>query len=433
MVAAQKRGEAQGVWSCCSANPFVLEAAFRAADENETTILVEATSNQVNQEGGYTGATPADFAASLRRQAGAAGLPSQRVLLGGDHLGPHPWRGEPAADALPKAREMIRQYVRAGATKVHLDASMRLADDPPGALDPATAAERTADLCAAAEAERTEGSEGPVYVIGTEVPIPGGEQDEAPGLQVTRAEDAARTLELTRAAFRSRELEPAWDRVVGLVVQPGVEFGDEGVHEYDPDAARPLSAFIEAVPGIVFEAHSTDYQKEEGLRALVRDHFAILKVGPWLTFAYREAVFALAAMEEEYLGHRSGVTLSDIRRVVDEAMRRDPVHWRSHYRGDEARLRFARQFSFSDRIRYYWPRAEVQAALERLLSNLEAHPVPLPLLSQKLPEAYRAVREGRIAHHPRDIVRFRVREVIELYARACAADPAAPPEPRMTP
>ncbi len=432
MVAAQKRGEARGVWSCCSANPFVLEAAFQTASELETTVLVEATSNQVNQEGGYTGATPADFAASLRRQAEAAGLPPERVLFGGDHLGPHPWQGEPAADAMPKAEEMIRQYVRAGATKIHLDASMRLADDPPGALDPSISAERTADLCAAAEAVRPAGSEGPVYVIGTEVPIPGGEQDETPELQVTRPDDAARTLELTQGAFRSRGLEPAWDRVVGLVVQPGVEFGDEQVHEYDPAAARPLSAFIEGVPGIVFEAHSTDYQKEEGLRALVRDHFAILKVGPWLTFAGREAVFALVAMEEEWLRHRSGVTLSDLRQVVDEVMQRDPVHWRSYYRGDEERLRFARQFSFSDRIRYYWPRAEVQAALERLLSNLEAHPVPLPLLSQHLPGAYGAIREGRIAPHPRDIIRFRVREVIELYTRACATTPATTPGPRMT-
>jgi D-tagatose-1,6-bisphosphate aldolase subunit GatZ/KbaZ len=106
-------------------------------------------------------------------------------------------------------------------------------------------------------------------------------------------------------------------------------------------------------------------------------------------------------------------------------MQRDPVHWRSYYRGDEERLRFARHFSFSDRIRYYWPRPEVQAALERLLSNLEAHPVPLPLLSQHLPGSYRAVREGRIAPHPRDVIRFRVREVIELYTRACAMTPAA--------
>ncbi len=427
MVAAQKRGEARGVFSVCSANPHVLDAALRTAADRGTTLLVEATSNQVNQDGGYTGATPADFVASLRRQALTAGLSPDRVLFGGDHLGPHPWSSEPAATAMEKAREMVRHYVRAGAAKIHLDASMNLADDPAGALEPSTAAGRTAELCAAAEAVRPDGADGPVYVIGTEVPPPGGERDDASGPEVTRPEDATRTLELTREAFRSRGLEDAWERVVGLVVQPGVEFGDERVHDYDPPAARPLVGLIESVPGIVYEAHSTDYQRDGGLRDLVRDHFAILKVGPWLTFAFREAVFALEAIEREWLGGRAGVTLSDLRQVVDDVMQRDPAHWKAYYRGDEARVRFARQFSFSDRIRYYWPRPEVDAALGRLLANLEAHTVPLPLLSQHLPGPYRAVREGRIRAQPRDLVRFRIREVVELYSRACVGTPAPGP------
>jgi D-tagatose-1,6-bisphosphate aldolase subunit GatZ/KbaZ len=420
MVAAQKRGEPRGVWSCCSANPFVLDAALRTAEEQETTLLVESTSNQVNQEGGYTGATPADFAASLKARAQAVGLASEKVLFGGDHLGPHPWRREPAASAMEKAREMVRHYVRAGAAKIHLDASMTLADDPEGALDETTAAERTAELCGAAEEARPIGSTGPVYVIGTEVPPPGGERDDAAGPEVTRPEDAGRTLERTRAAFAARGLDAAWERVVGLVVQPGVEFGDERVHEYDASAARPLSSLIESVPGIVYEAHSTDYQKDDGLRALVRDHFAILKVGPWLTFAFREAVFALAAMEREWLGGRSNVTLSDLPEVVDGVMQTDPVHWRDFYRGDEARVRLARRFSFSDRIRYYWPRPEVEEALGRLLENLERHAVPLPLLSQHLPGPYRAVRERGITPLPRDLIRLRIREVIDVYLRACS-------------
>ena len=161
----------------------------------------------------------------------------------------------------------------------------------------------------------------------------------------------------------------------------------------------------------------------------MRDHFAFLKVGPWLTFAWREAVFALAAIEEEWLGGRDGVTVSRLRETVDEVMVADPGHWRSHYRGGADELRLARRFSLSDRIRYYWPRPEVQAALGRLVANLEAHPVPLPLLSQHLPGPHRALREGRIDGHPRDLVRFHVREVLELYAGACGPGPAATPAP----
>ena len=425
MVTAQKSGETRGVFSVCSANPFVLDAALGAALELGTTLLVEATSNQVNQHGGYTGATPADFAAALVGRARDAGLPEGHVLFGGDHLGPHPWAREPAETAMGQAREMVRQYVAAGASKVHLDASMTLADDAPGALEPPVAAERTADLCAAAEAERSKGGVAPVYVMGTEVPPPGGERDGAAGPVVTRPEDARATLDLTREAFSRRGLDGAWDRVVGLVVQPGVEFGDEGVHEYDRAAARPLVEHIESVPGIVYEAHSTDYQKESALRELVVDHFAILKVGPWLTFALREALFALEAMEREWLGARKGVTLSRLREVVDHAMESDPVYWKAFYSGDEARVRFARAFSFSDRIRYYWPRPEVDAAVGLLLANLDAFPPPLPLVSQHLPGEYDAVREGRIQGQSRDLVRFHIRQVVEIYCRACAS-PAVP-------
>ncbi len=428
IVAAQKRGEPRGVWSCCSIHPDVVDAALRTARELDTSVLVEATSNQVNQEGGYTGATPAEFAGSLSTAAEAAGLSPERVLFGGDHLGPHPWQREPGERAMAKAREMVGAFARAGAVKIHLDASMRLADDPPGPLDEQVAAARTAELGAAAEAGRPDGVEPPVYVIGTEVPIPGGEQAHDARPEVTRPEDAARTISLTRAAFRARGLEAAWERVVGLVVQPGVEFGQWRVHEYDPDAARTLSAFIQDVPGIVYEAHSTDYQRSDALQALVRDHFAILKVGPALTFAWREAVFALAAIEQEWLGGRADVTLSRLPETVDEVMRRDPAHWQGYYRGDEAELRFARRFSLSDRIRYYWPRPEVQEALTRLRANLETHPAPLPLLSQHLPGPHRAVRDGRIARNPRELVRFHVREVIEGYARACGVPEAGPAE-----
>ena len=50
-------------------------------------------------------------------------------MLGGDHLGPYVWRAEPADEAMAKARDLVRDYVAAGYTKIHLDASMRLGGD----------------------------------------------------------------------------------------------------------------------------------------------------------------------------------------------------------------------------------------------------------------------------------------------------------------
>ena len=86
-----------------------------------------------------------------------------------------------------------------------------------------------------------------------------------------------------------------------MVVQPGVEFGDEFVHDYRAESAQDLVKLIEGYPNLVYEAHSTDYQTRQNLAHLVRDHFAFLKVGPALTFAFREAVFALVHMENELI------------------------------------------------------------------------------------------------------------------------------------
>jgi D-tagatose-1,6-bisphosphate aldolase subunit GatZ/KbaZ len=422
IVRVQKEGEAKGIASICSANRFVLEAAMVQARADNDFVLIEATSNQVNGEGGYTGLKPADFVDFVRGIAKGVGLPFQRVVLGGDHLGPFPFAHEPASVALGKAREMVRLYVLAGFTKIHLDTSMRCADDPVGALAEQTATDRAADLLEVAESAHATlpaGSPKPLYVIGTEVPVPGGEPEAADHLVATRREDAERTLRLTRSAFAVRGLSAAWERVIGLVVQPGVEFGDVVVFDYDRTKTAALRELIRAQEHLVYEAHSTDYQTERALRQLVEDHFAILKVGPALTFAFREAVFALAAIEQELLGPRRGASLSEIRAVLEQVMLAHPEGWQRYYKGDDDQKRLARAFSLSDRIRYYWPRPEVQKALARLLANLGRETIPAPLLHQHLPGPAASLRAEGGGATPLRLVQLKIREVTSVYARAC--------------
>ncbi len=422
-VQSNKAGEPVGIYSVCSANRHVLEAGMLQAGADDTVVCIESTSNQVNQFGGYIGMTPADFARFVQEVAAGVGLPPGRVILGGDHLGPHVWQGEAADSALPKACALVDACVRAGYVKIHLDTSMRCADDPGDSASPLPdeiVTARAAELCAAAEAAHAAlpaGSPRPLYVVGTEVPKPGGEQIAGEPPSVTRTEDVERTLELARAAFRARGLEDAWERTIGVVVQPGVEFGDSTIFDYDREKARPLSTYIGKNWQLVYEAHSTDYQKPEGLKQMVEDHFAILKVGPWLTFAFREAVFALAEMEREWLG--SGKRpLSGVRETLEAVMVQDPAHWRSYYAGEEQVLAFARKYSYSDRSRYYWPRPDVRRALGVLLRNLTENPPPLTLLSQFMPAQYAAVRQRALRNHPEDLIRHRILEVMDIYARA---------------
>ena len=417
MIKAQKRGKAAGIPSICSANRFVLEACLRQAAQDGGSVLIEATCNQVNQFGGYTGMTPAGFAAYVAQIAEDMDYPTDRIILGGDHLGPNPWQHLPAAQAMTNALQMVADYAAAGFCKIHLDASMRCADDKPGPLDPRVSAERAANLCAAAEAASSDGRR-PVYVIGTEVPIPGGAQEAEAQLSITRPEDAAETLRLFLLAFAGHGLQDAWQRVIGLVVQPGVEFGDTNLFDYDHDKARGLSRWIETLPGIVFEAHSTDYQTPRALRDLVEDHFAILKVGPGLTFALREAVFALAHIEQAWLADRPDIQLSNIVDTLEQAMLNDPHDWEKYYHGTPEQQALARKYSFSDRIRYYWPRPQVEASLSRLLTNLEENPPPLPLLSQYMPNQFAAVRANKIENHPRALIWHSIQEALRPYLRA---------------
>jgi D-tagatose-1,6-bisphosphate aldolase subunit GatZ/KbaZ len=407
----------KGIYSICSAHPWVLEAAMRQAMDDGTPLLIESTSNQVDQYGGYTGMKPADFVRFVRQIAEQTGLPRDHLILGGDHLGPNAWRNLPAREAMLRAEALIDAYVSAGYTKIHLDTSMACGDDPERLSDHVVA-ERAARLCEVAEAafDREGLQVRPVYVIGTEVPVPGGASETLATVDVTRHEAALETVTIHRNAWRARQLDAAWDRVVALVVQPGVEFDHTKVIDYRPELATGLSGVLTQLPGMVFEAHSTDYQKPAALQALVRDGFAILKVGPAVTFALREALYALADIEAELLpqGQRSG-----LRAVVEAVMLRKPVNWEKYYHGDASHTRLLRTYSYSDRVRYYWADPEVDAAARRLLDNLSAAAIPENLLSQYLPAQYREAREGTIDGSPMSIMQSKVREVIEGYAAAC--------------
>ncbi|SAK45824.1 tagatose-6-phosphate kinase [Caballeronia hypogeia] len=409
----------RGIYSICSAQPWVLEAAMKQALDDDTPLLIESTSNQVDQYGGYTGMKPADFVRFVHLIADRAGLPRARLILGGDHLGPNAWRNLPAEEAMQRAAALIDAYVSAGFTKIHLDTSMSCAGDP-ARLSDDVVAERASYLCAIAEAaaEREGKPQRPVYIIGTEVPVPGGAAEELEAIEVTGPDAALNTVAVHRNAWRARGLDEAWERVIALVVQPGVEFDHTKVFDYDPELAAKLSAVLDELPGMVFEAHSTDYQKPEALASLVRDGFAILKVGPGVSFALREALYALADIETELVA--SGAR-SNLREVVEKVMLSKPGNWEKYYHGDDRQKRLLRTYSYSDRVRYYWKDAEIDSAVQKLIDNLASIALPENVLSRYMPEQYWQFRRGLIDASPMSLIQSRIREVIGAYAAACRA------------
>jgi len=425
LVELQKQGKAVGIYSACSANEYVIEAVLQKGYQDGSCVLIESTANQCDQNGGYTGMTPLDFKNFVLKIADKIGFDTNKLFLGGDHLGPLTWSHLNEKEAMANAEELIRHYVGAGFTKIHIDTSMKVADDDPDTrLSDETIAKRGAHLAKIAEetyakllAENPDAVE-PIYIVGSEVPIPGGAVGGVDdGVQVTKVEDFKNTVATFEKAFLNEGLEKAWNNVIAVVVQPGVEEKDSGCTEYDREKAKELMASIADFPNLVFEGHSTDYQTKIKLRELVEDGVGILKVGPGLTFPMREALFALANIEKE-LVYGTDIEPSHFIETLDEEMLKEQKYWSKHYKGTDLELRLKRKYSFSDRCRYYMPYPAVEAAKNKLIDNLRTLGIPLNLLSQFMPIQYTKVREGVLANDPVELIKDRIINTIEEYLYA---------------
>ncbi|MEF9968057.1 MAG: class II D-tagatose-bisphosphate aldolase, non-catalytic subunit [Longicatena sp.] len=424
IVKKQKSGQPVGIYSCCSANDYVIEAALECVKRDNSCVLIEATANQVDQNGGYTGMKPIDFRNFVMEKAKKIGLDESRVFLGGDHLGPLTFASQDEEEAMKNASELVRCYVAAGFTKIHIDTSMKVhSDDPNVRLSDEIIAARGAKLARVCEDTYQEllktnpDAIRPVYVVGSEVPIPGGAQVENAGMQVTSVADFKATVAAFEKAFAKEGLQDTWNDVMGVVVQPGVEEKDAGCTEYDREKAKDLMASIEAFPNLVFEGHSTDYQTKFKLRELVEDGVGILKVGPGLTYAMREGLFALAHMEED-LFHATTTKTSNFINILEEVMLEEPKNWNKHYHGSDSDLWFKRKYSFSDRSRYYMPNEKVVAAKDLMIKNLKEKGIPLSVLSQFMPIQYTKVRQGLLENDPEALIKDRIVNTIDEYVFA---------------
>jgi len=366
LIESNLKGSAACSPSICSAHPDVLAASCLLAKAQDRDLIIEATSNQVNQFGGYTGMLPADFIEAVQKIAAEVDYPAERIVFGGDHLGPQVWRKESAEIAMQHAKDMMAAYVKAGFTKIHLDCSEGCAGEAAQVSD-AISAERAKELAVVCM-EHAPDPAALSFVVGTEVPPPGGARPEDEhGVQPTTAQAAMTTLDVHKAAFDGTGDAELWQRVIALVVQPGVEFAPDDIDHLNINSPDPLSEILPDYPGICFEAHSTDYQYPAVFSELGRRHFAILKVGPALTYAYREAIYALSKLDQWLHGS------AHISELMEAKMQANPKYWQGHYEAEDSqKLRNLLHFSYADRIRYYWTEPDIVAEVSALESRLES-------------------------------------------------------------
>jgi len=429
LIESRQRGKPTGTCSVCSVHPRVIGAAMTQVQDEDLPLLIESRADQVNQFGGTCGMQPGGFRDFVFAAADRIAFPKGRIILGGDRLGPSAWRSEPAEQAMQNACDLTADCVRAGYTKIHLEASLTLKGDPEeehGGSDPDLIARRIARMAAAAErafreSDRVGGentASPPVYLVGADIP-PRGDRPVQEGFgAITEARDFQQILAACRKAFVEASLEDAWTRVIGAVVQPGVGYGDHAVFAYDRSKSGDLIAAAKQHSDLIFEATSTDYQRPEHLSQLVEDGVSVLKVGPALTFAMRECLFALECIEKEIFGWTYKARLSQLGMFLDKAMRDNPVHWQGNFSGSPQDLYLALKYSRLDPSRHYWRVPMVADAVDFLIKNLKQVDIPLTLISQYLPRHYPEIREGRLTADPEELIQASIRMVLEEYSAA---------------
>lgn len=419
LVTKRQNGIFTGIPSFCSANKIVIEAILDQSKRFDDKVVIEATSNQVNQFGGYFHMTPFDFRDYVYKIAESINYDKSNIILGGDHLGPQPWQNLPEKEAMENSMELVRQTVMAGYLKIHLDTSMRVGDDDVNIpLSDDTIARRGAILMKVAEDAYQELLKNnpdaihPVFVVGSEVPIPGGAQDEEK-MKITKPSDFENTIIAYKRQFDKYDIADLWKYVIAVVVQPGVEFAEADIHKYNRLDSFKLCQKLKEYPDLVFEGHSTDFQSPEALKQMVEDGIAIIKVGPALTFAVREALFALSFMERELI--EDDTKRAHFIEILEDVMLENPKDWKNYYKGTLKEQYFSRKYSYSDRCRYYFTQPRVEAAIEKLLNNMSMVDIPLGMLMQYMPMQYMKVRDGKLEKTPRELVKDSVVNIVEDY------------------
>lgn len=355
----------KGIPSYCTGNSFVIQSLLRIYKNNDRPLLLEATANQVNQFGGYTGKTPLEFKQEVLELARQISFNEGRLIFGGDHLGPLVWRNTSPNEAMDRAETLVRTFIKAGYQKIHLDTSMQLGDERGEAtLSVRTIAERGLRLFKACQDE-LKGDSNCVFIIGSEVPFPGGETS-CDQMMVTHPKDALNTIAVYKEVFEMAGVsEEQFNRdIIALVVQPGVEFTKDKIFPYVRANARSLMAVDKGE--LVFEGHSTDYQSSVALKNMFEDGVKILKVGPELTYLFRAALERLERFETETLPSDSCSRFSS---TLSEAMADNPKYWEGYY---SPGARFDFEFSYLDRSRYYLTEPKVKSAIENLKLNVNS-------------------------------------------------------------
>ncbi len=342
----------------CPNSELVTRAGLHAAKEADAPLLLAATLNQVDIDGGYTGWTPqtlVDFIAEESERIGLNGL----ILPCLDHGGPwlkdeHASKGYSYAETMEAVKRSLEACIEAGYALLHIDPTVDRTLPPGTPMPIELVVERTLELIQHSEAYRSRrGLPAISYEVGTE--------EVHGGLADMHNFDAF--LSALDEGLRSLGLEHAWPAfVVGKVGT------DLHTTYFEPTVAQELTRRVKPY-GALIKGHYTDYV--DNPEDYPTSGMGGANVGPEYTEEEYGALMDLVALERK-LGFNSGLT-----EALHEAVVRTG-RWKKWLQDDEPgafeALEPSRQsWLIRTGSRYIWTDAGVVEARGHLYHNLRNH------------------------------------------------------------
>ena len=334
----------------CPTSDAVLRAALSAASEAQAPLLLAATRNQVDVDGGYTRWTPAAFTERVCMLCGEMADPPP-VLCCLDHGGPWCKDAERRANAswttaLEGTQATLRAALQAGYRYAHIDTTIDPHHDGPPPVS--LMVERAVTLIEWTEAHRTAQGYPPVtYEVGVE--------EEAPGEWENHLKRLQEFLDQLHAALRPAHY-PAF-----VVSDVGTSFATGDFHE---EKARRVVAQAQA-HGALVKSHYSDFVTP--LDGFARAGIGGANIGPGLSAVEYDALCELEALSGRL--NRTPHWHDALRDALVESER-----WRKWVDAKDASFSdlpaSTQQMLLSTGSRYVWAHPDVQAARSDLYAQV---------------------------------------------------------------
>ncbi len=341
----------------CPISPLVVEAALLAASEANAPLLLAATLNQVDQDGGYTGWRPHELMAFIAEAKQRLCTESVPVWVGLDHGGP--WMRDadahaqsPLADAMTRVKASIVSCLNAGYALLHIDPT---ADPhvPSGTSVPkGDVLARTIELIDHAEQYRVaRGLPAVSYEVGTEE-VSGGLHDLA---------DFEAFLAELDAALVANDLIDA--KPIFVVANVGTSLG---ASTFDESLARTKTG-IALQYHARLKGHYSDFA--EAPEAYPRAGIGGANVGPGLAAIEYDAMCALAKQATSKVGEAW-------QKAMDDAIKHSG-RWKKWVTDPDATFdslpHDTQRFLLRTGSRYVGQQPAVKAARSQLFATLPKH------------------------------------------------------------